>query len=301
MSADHYRVLGLTQDADDEQIRKAFRTLSRRHHPDLGGDADAYRAVTVAYTVLSDPQQRSRYDAKRAPGATTASGTTTGSGTAARPDGTIFAPSATSATSARRPSPRSTPRAKPVRVTGSAPGTDPGPLVRGSVPKRGFLDRSRSVRESVLSQLAAAVAKDLPATKAVLGTDLPGSGEHDAVLVAGRRLVLVDVVMSRDAPHGWDGTSLRVDGRRLAVPNVSRAAAELERKVRGSRAIGLVVVACSAQEIHRPVVEGYSRSAATPAPTNPAGARREIVTFLAGGADSDAVDLGVLSDLASLS
>ncbi|MGO3152197.1 MAG: J domain-containing protein, partial [Galactobacter sp.] len=65
MSEDHYRVLGLAPDADDEQIRKAFRTLSRRHHPDLGGDAETYRAVTVAYTVLSDAEQRRRYDARR--------------------------------------------------------------------------------------------------------------------------------------------------------------------------------------------------------------------------------------------
>ncbi|WP_291278672.1 J domain-containing protein [Galactobacter sp.] len=297
MSEDHYRVLGLAPDADDEQIRKAFRSLSRRHHPDLGGDAETYRAVTVAYTVLSDAEQRRRYDARRGaatgPSARPAGAGHTSSGTAAPQ-------SPPSASSARRPPSASVPRRKPVRLTGSVPGVDPGPLVRGSVPKRGFLDRTRAVRETVVSNLSAAVARDLPATRAVLGTDLPGNGEHDAVLSAGRRLVIVDVVMSRDSPHGWDGTSLRMDGKRRAVPDVARAAAELERKVRGSRAIGLVVVASSPQDIHRPVVESYTRSTTQPAPANPAGARREIVTFLAGGADSDAVDLGVLADLTAL-
>jgi hypothetical protein len=287
VSEDHYAVLGLTPQADQDEIRRAFRTLSRRHHPDLGGDAEAYRAVTVAYTVLSDPDQRGRYDAQRRPDAP-------GPG-AARP---APAGSGRPTPSAPRSAP-SAPRRKPVRLTGSAPGTDPGPLVRGSVPKRGFLDRTRSVREAVVSALAAAVARDLPATKAVLGVDLP-SGLHDAVLVAGHRLVVVDVVMSRDAPHGWDGASLRIDGKRRVVPEVARAAADVERKVRGSRAVGLVVVAVSASETHRPVVEAYSRGSRGLLPANPSGARREIVSFLAGGADADAVDLGVLADLVAL-
>lgn len=292
MSADHYAVLGLTPEANAAEVRKAFRTLSRRHHPDLGGDAEAYRAVTVAYTVLSDPKRRSAYDAGR-DGATDPA-PASGAPTRPTPHGTTAA-TAPSAASASRARVRT-----PVRLVGSAPGTDPGPLVRGEIPKRGFLDRGRPGRRSVVESLTAATARDVPALKAVLGPRLPTTGAHDAALVAGRRVVLVDVVLSKDVPHGWDGTNLRADGKRLNVPSLARATAELERSVGGIRAQGIVVVAAAPNEMHRPVVQSYASTSSALPPMNPAQARREIAGFLASGPDADAVDLPVLAALSGL-
>jgi molecular chaperone DnaJ len=63
---DYYKLLGLTREAQPEEIRKAYRRLARESHPDVnGGDEEAtarFKAVTRAYEVLSDPEKRSRYD-----------------------------------------------------------------------------------------------------------------------------------------------------------------------------------------------------------------------------------------------
>ena len=63
---DYYEVLGVPRDADDKQIKKAFRKLAQQYHPDKNpGDASAeqrFKEINEAYTVLSDAGNRSKYD-----------------------------------------------------------------------------------------------------------------------------------------------------------------------------------------------------------------------------------------------
>lgn len=59
---DYYSVLGLAKNATPEQIKKAFKKKAMQHHPDRGGDADAFKRVTEAYETLSDPAKRQQYD-----------------------------------------------------------------------------------------------------------------------------------------------------------------------------------------------------------------------------------------------
>eukprot|EP00002_Diphylleia_rotans_P013439 TRINITY_DN262_c0_g1_i6.p1 TRINITY_DN262_c0_g1~~TRINITY_DN262_c0_g1_i6.p1 ORF type:complete len:182 (-),score=67.65 TRINITY_DN262_c0_g1_i6:178-723(-) len=57
-----YEILGLKETATAEEIKKAYRKLAIQHHPDKGGDAEAFRELCMAYEVLSDPKKRADYD-----------------------------------------------------------------------------------------------------------------------------------------------------------------------------------------------------------------------------------------------
>lgn len=63
---DYYRILGVSKDAGADDIRKAYRRLARKYHPDVSTEADAaarMAEINEANTVLSDPQRRAEYDA----------------------------------------------------------------------------------------------------------------------------------------------------------------------------------------------------------------------------------------------
>lgn len=58
-----YDILGVAPNADHKTIRRAYRQLSKAMHPDVGGDTDAFAALSQAHEVLSDPERRAHYDA----------------------------------------------------------------------------------------------------------------------------------------------------------------------------------------------------------------------------------------------
>ncbi len=63
---DYYEVLGVDKNADEEAIKKAYRVLAKKYHPDMNpGDKDAeakFKEASEAYAVLSDPQKKAQYD-----------------------------------------------------------------------------------------------------------------------------------------------------------------------------------------------------------------------------------------------
>lgn len=63
---DYYSILGVSRDADQEEIKRAYRRLARRYHPDVNkGDREAeerFKEITEAYEVLGDEEKRRRYD-----------------------------------------------------------------------------------------------------------------------------------------------------------------------------------------------------------------------------------------------
>ncbi len=59
---DYYKTLGVPRDADADTIKKAYRRLARKHHPDAGGDESKFKEINEAYEVLSDDKKRALYD-----------------------------------------------------------------------------------------------------------------------------------------------------------------------------------------------------------------------------------------------
>jgi curved DNA-binding protein CbpA len=57
-----YEVLGVAKDATLEQIRRAYRSLSKKRHPDAGGSPEAMRDLNRAHDILSDPVKRKSFD-----------------------------------------------------------------------------------------------------------------------------------------------------------------------------------------------------------------------------------------------
>ncbi|MFF3636881.1 DnaJ C-terminal domain-containing protein [Streptomyces sp. NPDC002250] len=65
MARDFYEVLGVPRDADKDEIQRAYRKLARKYHPDVNKDPAAeerFKEINEAFSVLSDPDQRARYD-----------------------------------------------------------------------------------------------------------------------------------------------------------------------------------------------------------------------------------------------
>jgi len=58
----HYEILSVSESASQEEIKKSYRTLALKHHPDKGGDVDVFHKIGEAHEILSDPGKRKQYD-----------------------------------------------------------------------------------------------------------------------------------------------------------------------------------------------------------------------------------------------
>mmetsp|Transcript_33905 Transcript_33905/g.58234 ORF Transcript_33905/g.58234 Transcript_33905/m.58234 type:complete len:253 (-) Transcript_33905:104-862(-) len=57
-----YEILSVPKDADEDTVKRAYRKLALKHHPDKGGDAKKFQALSLAHSILSDPEKRKIYD-----------------------------------------------------------------------------------------------------------------------------------------------------------------------------------------------------------------------------------------------
>ena len=73
MAKDYYEILGVSDDASSQDIKKAYRVLAKKYHPDANKDNPAaesrFKEISEAYSILSNPEKRTKYDQMRKLGA----------------------------------------------------------------------------------------------------------------------------------------------------------------------------------------------------------------------------------------
>ena len=62
MTKDYYKTLNINRDSSQDDIKKAFRSLSKQHHPDKGGNESVFKELSEAYDTLGNPEKKQRYD-----------------------------------------------------------------------------------------------------------------------------------------------------------------------------------------------------------------------------------------------
>jgi molecular chaperone DnaJ len=237
--SDYYTLLGVDRDAGSEEIKRAYRRLARQYHPDLNGNdpeaAERFKEISKAYSVLSDPEKRQRYDAYGEAGLDgfTGPGTDPFGGFGPSFDDLLGAFFGGGDPFSGRPRTRSRARrgesigmrlrlpfteavfgvSKDVRVraaaacgrcggSGAKPGTEPTVCSRcnGS-------GQQRTVRQSLLGQLVTATTCTVCA----------GSGQEvrsPCQECRGQGLLMQDTTLSIDIPPGLeDGNQIRYPGR----------------------------------------------------------------------------------------
>lgn len=65
MAMTHYETLGVSEAASQDEIKKAYRALASKNHPDKGGDTAKFQEIQAAYAAVETPEKREQYDAER--------------------------------------------------------------------------------------------------------------------------------------------------------------------------------------------------------------------------------------------
>ncbi|MDO2932765.1 DnaJ domain-containing protein [Paeniglutamicibacter sulfureus] len=297
----HYEVLGVAPTASATEIKSAYRKAARLTHPDHGGDARDFAAVTLAYETLIDPAARTRYDRSygtessyrrgKAP-APEAGGSPSDGGSMRFGTGNAR-PSATDATT----------YLPALDVPGAIDRETSVRQVHGTPRKRGiFGAQARLARENRTVQLLVRrVLPSLPSTRLVNGLHAPGGGYIDHVLLGGYRLALIHSMMLPKGVYRWDGASLLRDGKHIDPPRIAPLVHEMQRLFPELNVTGWTVILSPDGNLHEPVID-YARGA-EPGPINALNVVnainlvREMKMFLGTGPAPHVVDRTILARL----
>ncbi|MGL3804995.1 J domain-containing protein [Paeniglutamicibacter sp. R2-26] len=300
----HYEVLGIARTASATEIKTAYRKAARATHPDHGGNAEDFGAVTLAYETLSDPAARARYDRSYGTESSYLRGKAPSAGT--------YGPADDAGASMRFESnaPRSSASDPTVFVPPLLESPD-SPLekakslqqIHGAPRKRGiFGAHARLAREARTVQLLSRqLLPALPSTRLVNGLHAPGGGYIDHALLGGYRLAIVHSMLLPRGVYRWDGASLFRDGKHIDPPRIAPTVHRMQALFPELNVTGWTVIHSPDGNLHEPVID-YARGG-EPGPTstsnvvNAVNLVREMKMFLGTGPAPNLVDRSVLARL----
>lgn len=295
----YYAVLGVSRSATAKQIKDAYRRAARSAHPDQGGSAELFHDVAVAYEMLSDPDQRRRYD--RTLGVEDP-----------------FPNPRPASTPRRQPPPQASeahalpPRYEPDYSTASA--EPPVPLVlaqqqvHGTARQPGALARLRpgaaaryDGERATARLLEAGLLPGFPAARLVNGLTFGSGLDVGHAVLAGYRIAVVDSTMAPPGNFSWDGQRLRHRGRHAGDVRITDTVRQVQELFPECNVRGWLVLHGKQNNPFEPIIDyppTLDRSALVSVHVANAGTLlREVKRFLSEGPQPNTVQVAVLARL----
>lgn len=304
----HYQVLGVAMTASTQEIKVAYRRAARLTHPDHGGDAERFRAVTLAYEVLVDDTARARYDASYGSGRGAGQGDGQGGWGSPSRDGFSKAweagmdSHATTRSSGPRPK-ASDPAvfAPPLDLPGALLPADLAKLQMHGLPrKRGIFGAEARIRreQRTMQLLLRHVVAQQPSARLVNGLKAPDGKTHiDHAILAGYRLALIDSMVLPHGAYAWDGESLLHGGRAVLPPLLEHSVRHLQDLFPELHVTGWTMVLGPGDNLHEPVIDRRPGVSGGVEVANAAGTIRGLREFLANGPQPNVVHVPSLARL----
>lgn len=312
-----YEVLGVSEDANLAEIKKAWRQAARQAHPDVGGDAEKFQLISEAWDLLSDEKSRAEYD--RQIGSSSSS----------------VSPARQSQTARQGPRARSQRSAPTVPAHPQyVPPLSQGPLTVQPLNKRGaevvvdaevatafshgqvpaptlFKGRKRSRRMSqtvdfLSSQLPSALPAARLFTQLRLKSSIAGTVQIDHLVLSGQRAAILSALNTSPDIHTFDGQHLKQGSRVLEIPQLEHQIDAIQELFPGLEVGGFVILFSSDSNLHAPVVETqrntapHMTAALTDPPANPVETLRGLKMFLGTGDSPHQLNRQTLGQLISL-